>query len=171
MALITALFVASTCLSVILRKQWVESERLSYPILRPVLDLTDRARPGFSSVSGSGFSVALGIISWNMIHYFVPGFPQIPNIRWGPWVLFERYFPGIWTRINMFTISFAYFANIDVLFSLWFFCVLFILRSGCSIDTATTPAASIRRRASLPGCNSADLSRLLSGDYGLRDTT
>lgn len=130
MALITALFVASTSLSVILRKQWVESERLSYPILRPVLDLTDPVKPGFSRRFWIGFAVALGIISWNMIHYFVPGFPQIPNIRWGPWVHFERYFPGIWTRVNMFTISFAYFANIDVLFSLWFFCVLFILRSG-----------------------------------------
>ncbi len=130
MVFITALFIASVCLAVLLRKQWVENERLPYPILRPVLDLTLRERGPFPRLFWIGFSVAFGIIAWNMVNYFVPGFPQIPNIRWGPWVHFQRYFPGIWTRINMFTISFAYFANIDVLFSLWFFCVLFILRSG-----------------------------------------
>jgi hypothetical protein len=130
MAVITALFVASVCLAVILRKQWVESERLTYPILRPVLDLTQNEGSRFPRTFWIGFAVALGIISWNMVRYFVPGFPEIPNIRWGPWVHFQRYYPGIWTRVNMFTISFAYFANIDVLFSLWFFCVLFILRSG-----------------------------------------
>jgi hypothetical protein len=130
MTLIVSLLIASICLSVILRKQWVESERLTYPILRPALDLTVPKESGFSRIFWIGFSIAFSIIAWNMIGYFVPGFPQIPNIRWGPWINFERYFPGIWTRINMFTISFAYFANIDVLFSLWFFCVLFILRSG-----------------------------------------
>ena len=105
MAVITALFVASVCLAVLLRKQWVESERLTYPILRPVLDLTQREGGRFPPAFWIGFAVALSIISWNMIRYFVPGFPQIPNIRWGPWVHFQRYFPGIWTRVNMFTIS------------------------------------------------------------------
>ena len=131
MGLITALFFGSVCLAVILRKQWVESERLSFPILRPVTDLTARTRTSdFPRLFWIGFAVAFGILAWNMINYFVPGFPQIPNIRWGPWIKFERYFPGLWTRINMFTISFCYFANIDVLFSLWFFDLLFIIRSG-----------------------------------------
>lgn len=131
MGLITALFFGSVCLAVILRKQWVESERISFPILRPVTELTERARAlQFPRLFWIGFAVAFGILAWNMINYFVPGFPQIPNIRWGPWIRFERYFPGLWTRINMFTISFCYFANIDVLFSLWFFDLLFIIRSG-----------------------------------------
>jgi len=131
MAFVTALFVASICLAVILRKQWVRSERLTYPVLQPVLDLTARSETlAFPRPFWVGFSIACGILCWNIIPYFVPGFPEIPNIRWGPWIRFERYFPGIWTRVNMFTISFAYFANIDVLFSLWFFDLLFILRSG-----------------------------------------
>lgn len=130
MALVTALFVASVCLAVILRKQWVQSERLTYPVLRPALDLTMRTEVFLPRLFWIGFAIAFGILSWNMISYFIPGFPEIPNIRWGPWIGFERYFPQVWTRINMFTISFAYFANIDVLFSLWFFDLLFILRSG-----------------------------------------
>ena len=130
LALVAALFVASACIAVILRKQWVHSERLTYPVLRPVLDVTIRPEGGFPRLFWIGFAIAFGILCWNMISYFIPGFPEIPNIRWGPWIGFERYFPQVWTRINMFTISFAYFANIDVLFSLWFFDLLFILRSG-----------------------------------------
>lgn len=130
MAFVTALFIASICMAVILRKQWVVYERLTYPVLRPVLDLTTHAGKGLPRLFWIGFGVAFGILCWNMIGYFVPSFPEIPNIRWGPWIGFERFFPKVWTRINMFTISFAYFANIDVLFSLWFFDLLFILRSG-----------------------------------------
>ncbi len=136
MALVTALFVSSACLSVILRKQWVQSERLVYPILRPAIDLTTRhGISPFPRLFWIGFAIAFGILSWNMIEYFVPGFPVIPNIRWGPWIWFDgsaqgRFIPGIWTRINMYTISFAYFANLDVLFSFWFFGILFIVRSG-----------------------------------------
>ncbi len=130
MAFVTALFVASLCLAVILRKQWVENERLTYPVLRPVLDLSTQTEAGFPRLFWIGFGIAFGILCWNMVTYFIPGFPEIPNIRWGPWIGFDRYFPKVWTRINMFTISFAYFANIDVLFSLWFFDLIFIIRSG-----------------------------------------
>jgi hypothetical protein len=135
MSLAAALFVGSLCLAVVLRRQWVENERLTYPVLRPVLDLTLREGVRFPRLFWAGFCLALGILSWNMISYFIPSFPIIPNIRWGPWIWFDggfqgRWIPGIWTRINMFTISFAYFANIDVLFSFWFFGVLFIVRSG-----------------------------------------
>jgi hypothetical protein len=131
MTLITALFVGSVCVAVLLRKQWVENERLTYPILRPVMELTTRAETmEFPRLFWIGFTIAFGILTWNMIGYFVPGFPEVPNIRSGPWVKFERYFPGVWTRINMFTIAFCYFANVDVLFSLWFFDLLFVVRSG-----------------------------------------
>ena len=130
MAFVLALFVASICMAVLLRKQWVVYERLTYPILRPILDLTELRDSKLPRLFWIGFAVAFGILCWNMIGYFIPAFPEIPNIRWGPWVGFERFFPKVWTRINMFTISFAYFANIDVLFSLWFFDLLFILRSG-----------------------------------------
>ncbi|HCR16875.1 MAG TPA: hypothetical protein DIU35_05275 [Candidatus Latescibacteria bacterium] len=131
LSLVAALFVASLCIAVILRKQWVVSERLTYPVLTPVMELTTRSKRGdYPRLFKIGFYIAFGIMVWNMVNYFVPGFPKIPNIQWGPWIKFERYFPGVWTRINLFIISFAYFANTDILFSLWFFDLVFILRSG-----------------------------------------
>jgi len=135
--LIAAFVGVSVCLAVIFRRQWAEYERLVYPVLRPALEMAEgpqdrRLLPGFmrGRLFWYGFAISFGILAWNMISYFAPGFPEIPNIRWGPWVFFQRPFPGVWTRVNMFTISFAYFANVDVLFSLWFFDALFILRSG-----------------------------------------
>ena len=147
-SLIAAFVGVSVCLAVILRRQWAEYERLVYPLLRPALEMADGSEgshpPTVQRIASSsrlprfmqgrlfwyGFALSFGILAWNMVSYFAPGFPEIPNIRWGPWVFFQRPFPGIWTRINMFTISFAYFANVDVLFSLWFFDAMFILRSG-----------------------------------------
>jgi hypothetical protein len=135
--LIAAFVGVSVCLAVIFRRQWSEHERLVYPLLRPALEMAHGSDasgclPAFmrGRIFWSGFLLAFGILCWNMISHFVPGFPQVPNIQWGPWVFFQRPFPGVWTRINMFTISFAYFANVDVLFSLWFFDLMFILRSG-----------------------------------------
>jgi len=148
MGFVTALFVVSLCMAVILRKQWVRSERLTYPVLQPALELTARsAKLDYPRLFWIGFGLASGVLAWNMIAYFVPGFPVIPNIRWGPWIHFERYFPGVWTRINMFTISFAYFANIDVLFSLWFFDLLFIVRSGMLNRLGVNASSSVHASA------------------------
>ncbi len=136
-SLVVAFIAVSVSVAVILRRQWADHERLVYPLLRPALEMvggteTSGRLPAFmrGRIFWYGFAVAFGILAWNMVTYFLPGFPEIPNIRWGPWVFFVRPFPGVWTRVNMFTISFAYFANVDVLFSLWFFDLMFIVRSG-----------------------------------------
>ena len=130
-ALATALFLAYAGLAVILRRQWVHNEHLTYPVLRPAMEITAWSKVrGLPRLFWVGFGLAFGILAWNTVKHFVPWFPEIPNIRWAPWIHFGRHFPGIWTRVNMFIISFAYFAQINILFSLWFFDVLFILYSG-----------------------------------------
>ena len=95
MGLITALFFGSVCLAVILRKQWVESERLSFPILRPVTDLTARTRTSdFPRLFWIGFAVAFGILAWNMINYFVPGFSTDSEYPLGSMDQVRTLFPG-----------------------------------------------------------------------------
>ena len=39
-------------------------------------------------------------------------------------------FPGIRIKLNLFTIGFVYFANLEVLFSVWFFYVLNVFQVG-----------------------------------------
>jgi len=118
----------SVCLASIFRRQWVEHERLVYPMLQPALVLTEEGvgwLPQFASgrLFWAGFAVSFGILSWNVLHFFEPLIPQIP--LQGSWFSIARGFPyTLHTRINFLTIGFAYFANVSVLFSVWFFFVL-----------------------------------------------
>ncbi len=137
MALACGIAFLSMCLAVMLRRQWARHERLIYPVLVPAVEMAAGSdgpgvRPVFAQgrVFWAGFGVSFGIVCFNMISYFRPGFPQVPNITWGPWINIGQQFPGVWSRINLYTISFSYFANLDLLFSLWFFDLLFILQAG-----------------------------------------
>jgi hypothetical protein len=149
LSLIAAITVGSIAIATLLRKQWSENERVNYPMLGATVELADAADsdPEDSLFGKRLFWVAFGLIfaikSWNIISYFVPGFPQI----WlgQQWFHFARYFPPQHTGINFFTIGFAYFANIDLLFSIIVFHVLYMneialsRRIGLAITAKTGP--------------------------------
>lgn len=149
LALIAAITVASIAIATILRKQWSENERVAYPMLGPPVALANAAesRPADSLFGNRLFWVGFGLVftikAWNIISYFVPGFPQI----WlgQQWLYFARYYPPQHTGINFFTIGFAYFANIDLLFSILFFHLLYMneialsRRVGLAITAKTGP--------------------------------
>jgi hypothetical protein len=74
------------CYSVvcIMRKQWVEHERLTFPLMELPLNMTEREPRGFFSVGFMnlpifwlGFGFSIFFILWNMIGYFEP--PGLPN--------------------------------------------------------------------------------------------
>ena len=99
-------------------------------MLGPATFLTDGAGglgwvPQFarSRLFWAGFSLSFAILAWNMLNFFEPLIPRIPIL--GSWFSMARGFPYTFhTRINFLTIGFAYFANVSVLFSVWFFFVL-----------------------------------------------
>jgi hypothetical protein len=125
-----AFVVTSASLAVIFRRQWAQNERLIYPILSPALVLTRTDQevgwlPGFtrSPLFWAGCAISFSTLAWNMLNYFEPVIPRIPVL--GSWFSLARGFPYTFhTRINFFTVGFAYFANVGVLFSVWFFFVL-----------------------------------------------
>jgi len=138
---ISAIVVGCICLAVMLRKQWAEHERLAYPILHPAGDLAEaESVESFFTNKFFLFGVAItfSILAWNIISYFSPGFPRISL---GPgWMQMGTYFPRIHVRFNFYTVGFAYFANLDVLFSIWafylFYCVqvMFYRRIGINLS-------------------------------------
>lgn len=134
---IVAAFVMLACVAVILRKQWVQNERLVFPAMAPLIDMASDAGDGKGWLPGFtrnylfwiGFGVAFGMIAWNCINYFLPGFPRFP-IYYGRWYWIDRQLPPIRGFLGLFTIFFSYFASLDVLFSIWFFDLLFIFEGG-----------------------------------------
>lgn len=147
--------------AVLLRKQWADHERLAYPLAQVPLMLSER-RPGrwLPDVARGrlfwiGVAIPLGIIGWNAVSWFIPGFPKLPviagflNFRR---IFFARGFPPIHGKFDFFVMGFAFLTPTEILFSVWFFHLLSNLQSGvmsrlgvsigpadpwCSFDAAT----------------------------------
>ena len=134
---IVAAFVVLGCVAVVFRRQWVQNERLAFPAMAPLIHMAEEpgsgkfALPDFTKnyLFWIGFGLAFGMIAWNCINYFLPGFPRFPVYR-GRWLWLDRQHPPGYFFIGLFTIFFSYFASLDVLFSIWFFDLLFIVEGG-----------------------------------------
>jgi hypothetical protein len=135
LALILALYFACFCAVVILRRQWIERERLSFPLTEVPLMLT-RPDPGHalpavlrSKVFWLGCAVPLSIILFNMLSYFHPGMVQIPFFGNNPWRIIQQA-PPINLLVYFPVIGFMYLVPTAVSFSIWFFFLLHIAQSG-----------------------------------------
>lgn len=135
--IIGAAFVLLACTAVLLRKQWVQHERLMFPAMNPLIDMVSapgdgtRLLPTFARgyLFWIGFSISFGMIAWNCLSYFMPGFPAFP-IYSSKWYWLDRQYPPIHGFLGLFTLFFAYFASLDVLLSIWVFDLLFIAEGG-----------------------------------------
>lgn len=123
--LIAALAFGVFCMVVMLRKQWVDHERLSYPLMEAGGMLAETEPGGRleqqlkSPLFWIAFTAVMGIKMWNVATYFTPALPFI-SIEGGQFRAFPD-FPMLITRISFYGIGFGYFARLDVLFSVWFF--------------------------------------------------
>lgn len=120
----------------ILRHQWVERERLPFPLAEAPLTMTEEHEgiPGKPALVQNrlfwiGLSVPMFVIVWNIAGYFSHLVPPIGLLDRHTMSL-GRGFPAIVLKLHFFIIGFAYFTNLDVLFSLWFFYLLGILETG-----------------------------------------
>ena len=134
---IVAAFVVLACVAVVFRRQWVQNERLAFPAMAPLIHMAEEpgsgrfVLPDFTKnyLFWIGFGLAFGMIAWNCINYFLPGFPRFPVYR-GRWYWIDRQHPPAYGFLGLFTIFFSYFASLDVLFSIWFFDLFFIFEGG-----------------------------------------
>jgi len=127
---------AGVCLAcvVMFRKQWLEAERLTYPLAEVPLALSETDPRGGLRIVRSrmfwiGASIPLFVIGWNIVTFFVPAMPEI-RLGQRQYIRLGRYFPRLNCRINFFMVGLAYFARLDVLFSVWFFHVVAIVQQG-----------------------------------------
>jgi hypothetical protein len=132
---VTMLFVM-LCLSTILRKQWTERERLTYPIAQLPLELTvgvdeGRLPPVFRDrLFAIGFALAGTVDIVNGLNLYYPWIPSILTPGFGQSYLdLHQFFQAKplsamgWTPVSWypFMIGLGVLLPLDFLFSAWFF--------------------------------------------------
>ena len=132
---LAGLATATFCGTTLLRRQWVERERLAFPLARVPLEMIERGPgrlPAFmvSKVFWIGAGIPLFATAWNMISYFDPSFPTLPLFHGNHYVPIAAGFPGIQAKVNLLVMGFAYLTPLEVLFSVWFFHALAIVQVG-----------------------------------------
>jgi hypothetical protein len=139
---ILALGLVMVCMNVIIRKQWTENEKLSYPIVQLPLALTAgggslaffRHRPlWFGLMAGAGLDILNGL------HFYYPVVPGIV-VRHDSPELQLAFNTTPWTAIGTiglplypFIIALGYFLPVDLSFSIWFF---YLFRLGMVVASA-----------------------------------
>ncbi len=141
---ILALGSVMICINVILRKQWMENEKLSYPIIQLPMAMT--AEGGSLSFFQNktlwiGLLLGGGLDIWNGLATLYPSIPLIPvrhdylghdlgqYITAYPWnAIGELPLP-----LYPFIIALGYFLPLDLSFSLWFF---FLFKKGLLVMAA-----------------------------------
>ena len=123
--LVFLVFTAFLCLAAILRKQWIENEKLSFPLVSLPLEFVHEGH-GFlrNRLMWLGFALPAFIFTLNGLHEI---WPQIPNISLR--YLLNQYFTEqpfnaiAYTPIflSFAAIGFFYLLPTQLLFSLWFF--------------------------------------------------
>jgi len=121
---IFALYGSLLCLGLILRKQWMEHEKLSFPLTQLPLQMTMSRNFFRSKGMWIGFSIAAAIRVLNGLHDLFPAAPGLPaNYR-----LDQFFTERPWNAIGYTSMSFnpaivglAFFMPLDLALSCWFF--------------------------------------------------
>ncbi len=112
------------CINIILRKQWVELERLGYPIIQLPMEMSDR---WFfrSSWMWTGLSCGLTINLINGLNFLFPHVPSLGGKLYDLSLVFtERPWNAIgWSPLAVFPfgVGLSFFIPLDLSFSCWFF--------------------------------------------------
>ena len=143
------------CLNSILRKQWVENERLTFPIVTLPLEMTDDKGAFFRNKHmWLGFAIAGGLTLLAGLNYLYPTIPclRIARINVGsmfptpPW----NAMGGIMVAFYFWAIGIAFLMPLELSISCWLFYWLvkmeLVLCSATGINQLTVPAAGFDSR-------------------------
>jgi hypothetical protein len=152
MGFVLTLLFTMFCINTILRRQWVERERLTYPIVRLPREM---ARGGDatgilrSKAMWIGFAIAAGINLINGLNFLYSVIPRIPVKH--QWVF--RFAEKPWNAVGWMPVSFYPFAlgigflmPLDLSFSCWFFYLIWkaerVVGSALGLNLRGYPFAS-----------------------------
>lgn len=134
-ALALCFFVCCWGLAAILRRQWVEGERLTFPLVQLPLALVEGHQPGRlppflrQPAVWAGFAIPQLVHLTNGLHSLYPAVPQIP-LRFDLTAALGPQFGQVgifWLWLHFSVIGLTFLLPADFSFSLWFFYLLFKL--------------------------------------------
>ncbi|MBT5960793.1 MAG: hypothetical protein HOG99_04585 [Gemmatimonadetes bacterium] len=130
-----ALFLTMACIMVILRRQWVENERLAYPMVQlPLAMLADDERdsvlkPLFRNpLMWAGFAIPFVMGSINALHNYFPFVPTV--VAYLPSIPILRGMASISLTLSASMVGFSYFVPINIAAGLCFFYLLTTVQRG-----------------------------------------
>ncbi len=145
--LVLLVIFAFLCLATILRRQWVDNEKLSFPLVQAPLELV-RDEQGSSLFSSKLFWGGVGlpalIFAFNGLHNWYPNVPEIllsQNINQylvnPPWD--SMYFCTAY--LSFAAIGFFFLLPSDLLFAIWFFAIVALLQDVAAASFNMEPLA------------------------------
>ncbi len=144
--LIFALYMVMLFLMVILRRQWVEKEKLTYPLVQLPLEMVHddgkgAIKPLFrNKLFWAAVAIPLVISSINALHSYFHFIPYITLHRSVP--VFQRTM-GMMFRLSFPIMGFTYLVNQEVALGVWFFNLLFLVVRGIFNMTGISSAEQI----------------------------
>ena len=133
------------CLTSLIRKQWIENEKLAYPIIQIPLEITTNRRIFSNRLLWIGFGIAMGINLLNGLQFFYPILPEIPVRKYNLNIYFTQ---KPWSamgstplRFHPYLIGFSFILPLDLAFSCTFFYFLkkVQLLAGSAVGVSSLP--------------------------------
>lgn len=131
-----AVYVAFFCMSAIIRRPWVDQEKLVFPLVQLPIEMAQGRGPSEQApflrnrVMWVFFSVPFAIHTMNGLHSYLPAIPYL-NVHL---VVLDRYFPmrpwnatsPLFLRLLFSIVGLAFLLPTELSFSLWFFYFFFL---------------------------------------------
>ncbi len=131
LSLIFSIYFICFCMVVLFRRQWVENERLVFPLMEmPRLLVDEDGRHLLrSKLFWAGCAVPLSMMLFNVVGYFYIGFPQI-NFHHPVTIELSRDFPALSLMLYFPVIGFMYLVSTSVSLSIVVFYLIAVLQEG-----------------------------------------
>ena len=131
---IVAIYLMMIAAMVLIRRQWVEHERLLFPLMQVPLDMIEESERDkyFSSFVKNplmwlGFLIPFCLLSTYGLNFY---FPMVPKIDLYNYLGFPSLSTGLEIHLSFTVLGLAYFLSVDVAASLWLFHLLAKLQMG-----------------------------------------
>lgn len=154
-----ALFgLATLCLVALLRKQWVDRERLAFPTVAVPLEMMRQGEDFFRSrLFWFGFLIPFSIDVLNTLHLNIPAIPLLPTRNEGQYDVGQLFTAPPWNAIGQtplsfypFVIGIAYLLSVEMTFSCVFFWLLTKLEAVFGAATGISAEAVTGSRSEWP---------------------